>query len=151
MELLAKFAIFTLFFKYLTENFLYDVVSFAIDIILQRTSHWNLTMSVEQVQLILIIFSALILAAKLIFTFIVIFGWKWKSELIYLYDGIKLKVMFFIIYFTHYFIIWFLLALLIGLTGTVNKIALVSLLFFFQFMSFGVNILNLFSWKVLHF
>jgi len=121
---IQKFATFTLLFKYFTENLIYDVVSFAIDLMakLFTLGSRRELLNQNEVNLTFIIISGFFLTVKLVLLgiFIKICSLK-NSKLQYLFYGINLTKLRLWVYFGHYIIIRIVLAILVVLTEVFDK------------------------------
>ena len=126
---LLKLAGYTLLFKYLTENFIFDLNSIIINIILDFI--WNKESSEEgkAVKILFFILSLLFFLIKLIPTTYSIFRFSHKeSWLFFLFDGIQSYWCLILMFYHHYFFSWILIGLLIFLSEYVNWWVIVILL-----------------------
>lgn len=140
---------FTLFHRFLTENLISDLISLAVDILLQISKDEHKSKSQLLVDTTFILLSALMIASKIVLIWIFMLKFaKPSSSKFFLFDGIhpqRVKL-----YFTHLILYRLCLAVLVLLTNTVNLKARVILLMLLQLASLLWHVKKMYSTRLLY-
>lgn len=145
---IQNFVFFTLFFRFLTENILIDMVSFSGEIwLLIQNKHRNLKTSASLATIALIV----IIAKIAIFIFLMIMSTYQSSKLFFLHDGLKKSRCWLIFYYSHYLIVRLIYASLVLFTPLTNSGVVMIFLLITQLISLCSNFLNLYASKLLYF
>jgi len=130
----------------------YDFMAFVLDILFQ--SHDLSTsngLTTAFAQFLMICISGVVLILKLIIFIVIVLIWRRKTMLVYLFEDLKQKWIFHLIYFAHHIAFRVLIAIILLLSLSLSKLLLVSLLFGIQTISMILNIIPLYKKKLLYF
>jgi len=105
----------------------------------------------KTIWIVQILLSVIFLVAKLSLLVLIFIWWRKSTRLQYLFEGIKLSLLFFIIFHVHFLLFWLILGLILFLNYYLNISITMWILLVFQIVSFSTNILKIFSQKLLYF
>jgi len=105
----------------------------------------------KTIWIVQILLSVIFLVAKLSLLVLIFIWWRKSTRLQYLFEGIKLSLLFFIIFHVHFLLFWLILGLILFLNYYLNISITMWILLVFQIVSFSTNIVKIFSQKLLYF
>lgn len=140
---------YTIFFRFLTESFLFDFVSLSIDFKLQFENEPETQYNLD---FVLLICAVLFVVFKLYVCFLIVNAHaRQTSELWFLFNGLSTERNRIMIYFVHFIFIRVFIAGLVMLTEVIDSFDLVLSLFIGQILSFLFHVYKLYSSKILCF
>jgi len=99
----------------------------------------------------MICFSGFFLFLKLIILIVLIIVWRQKAQLLYLFEDIKKKWLFYFLYFAHHILFRIMVAVVLLISLKIAKLILIIVLIGIQSLSLFASIIPVYTKNLLYF